>query len=194
VPPVRALLRNGAALDGVIVASRMENSPIRCAAGSNALHVAAFTGNIVMAKVLLEAQVSFTGAPKPSLSPNGLNVAWANALHDAPFTGNIVMAKVLLEAQVCFTGAPKPSLSPNGLYVSGSNAHHVTAFPGNLVMARVLLEAQVCFTGASKPSLSPKWTKYSKGKCASCRCIHVKYCHGQSILGSSGVFYWCTQT
>ena len=39
----------------------MDNSPIRCAIGSTALHIAALIGNISMAKVLLEAQESVPG-------------------------------------------------------------------------------------------------------------------------------------
>lgn len=57
VNTVRALLRHGASLEKVITPSRVENSPIRCAAGSNALHIAALIGNIAMAKLILEAQV-----------------------------------------------------------------------------------------------------------------------------------------
>lgn len=59
---VRALLRHGANLDSVITAAEIENSPIRCAVGSNALHIAALIGNISMAKVILEAQVCFLSA------------------------------------------------------------------------------------------------------------------------------------
>lgn len=54
---VRALLRHGANLEAVISQSKVENTPIRCAVGSNSLHIAALTGNIVMAKLILEAQV-----------------------------------------------------------------------------------------------------------------------------------------
>jgi hypothetical protein len=39
----------------------VENSPIRCAVGSNALHIAALTGNIIMAKLILEQQESVPG-------------------------------------------------------------------------------------------------------------------------------------
>ena len=53
---VKALLRHGASLDVVIAPPRVENSPIRCAAGSNALHIAALIGNVTMAKLVLEAQ------------------------------------------------------------------------------------------------------------------------------------------
>lgn len=56
-PAVRAMLRHGADLESVICASKVENSPIRCAVGSNALHIAALTGNIIMAKLILEQQV-----------------------------------------------------------------------------------------------------------------------------------------
>lgn len=56
---VRALLRHGADVESVIHASKVENSPIRCAVGSNALHIAALTGNIVMAKLILETQVGY---------------------------------------------------------------------------------------------------------------------------------------
>jgi len=57
-PPsaVKVLLRHGASLEVVIAPPRVENSPIRCAAGSNALHIAALIGNISMAKLVLEAQ------------------------------------------------------------------------------------------------------------------------------------------
>lgn len=58
---VRALLRHGANLEAVITPSRVENSPIRCAVGSNALHIAALVGNIVMAKLILEAQEAIPG-------------------------------------------------------------------------------------------------------------------------------------
>lgn len=54
---VRALLRHGADIESAISASKVENSPIRCAVGSNALHIAALTGNIIMAKLILETQV-----------------------------------------------------------------------------------------------------------------------------------------
>ncbi len=54
---MRALLRHGADIESVISASKVENSPIRCAVGSNALHIAALTGNIIMAKLILETQV-----------------------------------------------------------------------------------------------------------------------------------------
>jgi hypothetical protein len=57
---VRALLRHGASLDSVITSARIVNSPIRCAVGSNALHIAALIGNIGMAKIILEAQVSLS--------------------------------------------------------------------------------------------------------------------------------------
>jgi len=53
---VKVLLRHGALLDVVIAPPRVENSPIRCAAGSNALHIAALIGNVSMAKIVLEAQ------------------------------------------------------------------------------------------------------------------------------------------
>ena len=53
---VKVLLRHGASLEVVIAPPRVENSPIRCAAGSNALHIAALIGNISMAKLVLEAQ------------------------------------------------------------------------------------------------------------------------------------------
>lgn len=55
-PTVKVLLRHGASLEVVIAPPRVENSPIRCAAGSNALHIAALIGNISMAKLVLEAQ------------------------------------------------------------------------------------------------------------------------------------------
>lgn len=58
---VRVLLRHGAALDSVLITAKVENSPVRCAPGSNALHIAAFTGNVVMAKLLLEAQENYIG-------------------------------------------------------------------------------------------------------------------------------------
>ncbi|GIL60399.1 hypothetical protein Vafri_14847 [Volvox africanus] len=58
---VRALLRHGADVESVICASKVENSPIRCAVGSNALHIAALTGNIIMAKLILETQESYPG-------------------------------------------------------------------------------------------------------------------------------------
>eukprot|EP00798_Chlamydomonas_sp_ICE-L_P015775 gene15775-21898_t len=61
VDTVRALLRHGANLESVIISSKVENSPIRCAVGSNALHIAALIGNIVMAKLILEAQESHSG-------------------------------------------------------------------------------------------------------------------------------------
>lgn len=58
---VRVLLRHGAALDSLVVAAKVENSPVRCAVGSNALHIAAYMGNVVMAKLLLEAQENYIG-------------------------------------------------------------------------------------------------------------------------------------
>ncbi|EFJ40620.1 hypothetical protein VOLCADRAFT_108077 [Volvox carteri f. nagariensis] len=61
VSTVRALLRHGADVESVICASKVENSPIRCAVGSNALHIAALTGNIIMAKLILETQESYPG-------------------------------------------------------------------------------------------------------------------------------------
>ncbi|KAG2500768.1 hypothetical protein HYH03_001530 [Edaphochlamys debaryana] len=61
VSTVRALLRHGADIESVICASKVENSPIRCAVGSNALHIAALTGNIIMAKLILETQESYPG-------------------------------------------------------------------------------------------------------------------------------------
>lgn len=54
---VRALLRHGADLSVTIAPSAVDNSPIRAAVGSNVLHIAALTGNMSMAKVVLEAQV-----------------------------------------------------------------------------------------------------------------------------------------
>jgi hypothetical protein len=65
---VRTLLRNGAALDSIIVPSKIESSPIRCAVGSNALHIAALVGNIAMAKVILEAQESVPGLELRSMT------------------------------------------------------------------------------------------------------------------------------
>ena len=50
-------MRHGADLEAVIAPARVENNPIRCAVGSNVLHIAALTGNVVMAKMILEAQV-----------------------------------------------------------------------------------------------------------------------------------------
>ncbi|KXZ46698.1 hypothetical protein GPECTOR_41g662 [Gonium pectorale] len=61
VSTVRALLRHGADIESVICAAKVENSPIRCAVGSNALHIAALTGNIIMAKLILETQENYPG-------------------------------------------------------------------------------------------------------------------------------------
>mmetsp|Transcript_8096 Transcript_8096/g.19916 ORF Transcript_8096/g.19916 Transcript_8096/m.19916 type:complete len:1220 (-) Transcript_8096:755-4414(-) len=61
VNTVKVLLRHGASLEVVISPPRVENSPIRCAAGSNALHIAALIGNVSMAKLVLEAQEAFPG-------------------------------------------------------------------------------------------------------------------------------------
>ncbi|PNH07652.1 putative E3 ubiquitin-protein ligase [Tetrabaena socialis] len=73
VSTVRALLRHGADMESIISASKVENSPIRCAVGSNALHIAALTGNIIMAKLILETQA---------------------------LMGNIIMAMLILETQM----------------------------------------------------------------------------------------------
>eukprot|EP00798_Chlamydomonas_sp_ICE-L_P010137 gene10137-8039_t len=61
ISAVRAILRHGANLESSIIPSKVENSPIRFAVGSNALHIAALVGDLVMVKLLLEAQESYPG-------------------------------------------------------------------------------------------------------------------------------------
>jgi hypothetical protein len=51
------LLRHGASLDALITAPRVEHSPIRCAVGSNVLHIAAMVGSIGVVRLVLETQV-----------------------------------------------------------------------------------------------------------------------------------------
>ena len=76
---MRALLRHGASLDAGIAAPCVDNSPIRCAIGSNALHIAALIGNVAMAKLILEAQVSAMAGGEGIAVPCILRMSVASA-------------------------------------------------------------------------------------------------------------------